>query len=410
MPSRSEPAAAGPASARVVCVHNRNRDGYEVPLALEEAGLLDCFVTDFYAGPRWHRWLPRFLARRYRPGLPAARSRLAIGSFMLQYAGEVLRLPMQRIFGRTDRMLGAAAARIARRHGAGLLAYSSYLNGDPGLAPGLPVIDFEYHPHPALTLDILEADFVHYPQVAWSIALERDAARNQRVNDAWRHADAVICASTMTRASLLRAGCPADRITVIPYGANGAALDAEPRPAGPCRFLFVGQGLQRKGLHHLAQAWRQAAPMDAELTIVSYRTDPGIRAMLDQPGIALLGHQSREALNALFRSADVFVMPSLVEGFGLVYLEALEAGCHVVGTMQTGLPDLRLSAAAASILPAGDIAALTDTISRLQARKSGGGFDPAAIQGEARKWTWKEFRAAIAAHVGQTLKRVSETP
>jgi len=409
MPSRSEPALADSVSVRMVCVHNRNRDGYEVPLALEEAGLLDCFVTDFYAAPRWHGVLPRFLARRYRPGLPASRSHLAIGSFVVQYLGEVLRLPMQRIFARTDRMLGAAAARLARRHGAGLLAYSSYLNGNPGLAPGRPVIDFEYHPHPALTLEVLEADFALHPQVAWSIEQERDAARNQRVNDAWQHADAVICASAMTRASLLRAGCPADRIRVIPYGANGDAPDAESRPEGPCRFLFVGQGLQRKGLHHLAQAWRQAAPANAELTIVSYRIDPGIRALLDQPGIVVVGHQSREALSALFRSADVFIMPSLVEGFGLVYLEALEAGCHVVGTAQTGLPDLKLTSAAASILPAGDIAALAAAITRLAAQKSNTGFDSIAIQQEARQWTWKEFRQAIAAHVAETLRRAGRT-
>ena len=394
---------------RVICVHNRNRDGYEVPLALEEAGLLAGFVTDFYADPCWHRFLPSFLARRYRPGLPAARAQPALASFVLQYAAEALRMPMQRVFGLTDRMLGSKAARLARREDAALLAYSSYLDGDPKLAPGRAVVDFEYHPHPALTMEILEADFQRHPEVAWSMALERKAAGNKRANDAWRHADSVICASAMTRASLERAGCPSDRISVIPYGSNGSAPDATERPFGPCRFLFVGQGLQRKGLHHLALAWRAAAPQGSELIVVSYRTDPGIVPLLDQHGIAVLGRQSREQLNALFRSADVFIMPSLVEGFGLVYLEALEAGCHVVGTMQTGLPDLALSDRAVTMVPAGDIAVLAATISKLESRKAAGWFDPVAIQAEVRRWSWKEFRKAIGIHVGQVLARVAST-
>lgn len=258
-------------------------------------------------------------------------------------------------------------------------------------------------------MEILEADFLHHPEVAWSMALERKAAGNQRTNDAWRYADLVLCASAMTRASLERAGCPSERIQVIPYGSNADAPDALPRPSGPCRFLFVGQGLQRKGLHHLALAWREAAPAGSELTIVSYRADPGILPLLDQPGITVLGRQSREELNALFRSADVFIMPSLVEGFGLVYLEALEAGCHVVGTPQTGLPDLGLSPRAATIVPAGDITALSATIKRLERGKLDGLFDPAAIQAEARRWSWKEFRGAVAAQVAQIVAHKAMT-
>ena len=63
--------------------------------------------------------------------------------------------------------------------------------------------------------------------------------------------------------------------------------------------------------------------------------------------------------------ADVFIMPSLIEGFGLTYLEALAAGCHIVGTANTGLPDLPLSAAARTLVPAGDILALSDVIEQL---------------------------------------------
>jgi len=91
-------------------------------------------------------------------------------------------------------------------------------------------------------------------------------------------------------------------------------------------------------------------------------------------------------------------MPSLIEGFGLVYLEALAAGCHVVGTENTGLPDLPLGPDARTLVPSGDIEALAATIERLIARHEAGGFDALAIASEARRWTWADFRERIADH------------
>ncbi len=214
----------------------------------------------------------------------------------------------------------------------------------------------------------------------------------------WKVADAVVCASDMTRRSLEYAGCPAERITTIPYGFAPPSFEPAPRPPGPCRFLFVGQGIQRKGLHHLLRAWRECPPPDSELTLVCYRIDPGIAALADMPGVRLLGRQSRPELDALYAASDVFVMPSLVEGFGLVYLEALAAGCHVIGTANTGLPNLPLDGDAATVLPAGDIPAIAGALRACAIRKAEGGFDPAAIAAQAGAWSWAQFRSAIADH------------
>ena len=402
MPVEDHSAPRAPAS-RFVCVINRNRDGYEVPLALHEAGLLDTFVSDFYARPSWRGWLPAFLARRCKQGLPAAKTAMGLASFVVQYTGEALKLPMHKVFRLSDRLLAQAAARRAARRGASLYAYASYLPQRPRLAAGAKIIDFEFHPHADLAIQILREDFARFPQVAWSMEREEAGLLRDRAEAPWRHADAVVCASAMTRRALEHVGCPPEKITVVPYGIAPSTAPVPQRAAGLCRFLYVGQGLSRKGLHHLAQGWRLAAPADAELTVVAYRIDPGIKAMLDQRGIRHLGYQSRAELDALFAESDVFIMPSLIEGFGLVYLEALQAGCHVVGTHNTGLPDLNLSAEAATVLPVGDLAAIADAITALAARKAAGGFDPAAIQAEGNRWTWAHFRAAIAGHAAQTL-------
>ncbi len=388
-----------------VCVHNRARDDYEVALALDEAGLLARLVTDFYCPDGLA--LPGPLGRRSRSGLPSAKTRSSLWSALLQYGGQALRRPMHKVFVASDRALARAAMREARRQNAGLYAYSSYFDGAPDLAPGCPVIDFEYHPHPGLALEILARDHALYPQVSWSFSREQEVATSETLTNSWQFADAVVCASSMTRKALIHAGCPDSRITIIPYGAQASPRIAAVRPAGSCRFLFVGQGVQRKGLHHLAEAWRRAAPINAQLTVISYLIDPGIAAQLNQAGITVLGRQDRQALDGLFRSADVFVMPSLVEGFGLVYLEALAAGCHVIGTHNTGLPDLPLTDLSATILDAGDIDGLIGAIQRLTAAKAGNSLDPAAIQAEGTAWTWADFRREIGAHAARTIQQAA---
>jgi len=112
----------------------------------------------------------------------------------------------------------------------------------------------------------------------------------------------------------------------------------------------------------------------------------------------VLGYQSREDLAALFAGADVFAMPSLVEGFGLVYLEALAQGCHVLCTANTGLPDLRLDDQAATLVEPGDLAGLSRALHALAGRARSGRFDRAAIAAAAATWTQADFRRAIAAH------------
>lgn len=393
-------------SGNFVCAINRARDGYQVPLALHEAGLLACFVTDFYSPDVPSACLPGPLRRRRVDGLPRSATSTSSAAFVVQSAAQLLGVPMQPVFRRTDRMLGRAAARSARRMSAHLYCYAPYLPPEQLIPRGSRRAIFEFHPLPGLAWELLAADHARYPQTAWSFAQEAADKRAEREQDAWRRADAVACASSITRKSLIHAGCDPARITILPYGFDthaalaGAALQSRGDRAD---FLFVGQGVQRKGLHHLIAAWQALDPADARLTLVCYRIDPGIRAMIRSPSIRLLEHQGRDALDQLYAQSDVFVMPSLLEGFGLVYLEALARGCHVVGTENSGLPDLRLPADAATVLRAGDVDSLAATIRRLAAAALAGRLDRQAITAASRRWTWADFRAGIADHARALL-------
>jgi glycosyltransferase involved in cell wall biosynthesis len=109
-----------------------------------------------------------------------------------------------------------------------------------------------------------------------------------------------------------------------------------------------------------------------------------------------LDRQSRADLWRLYNESDVFVMPSLVEGFGLVYLEALAAGCYAIGTDNTGLPDLAPSSAEGAIVPAGDADALAMALETAYGLHARGELDPQRIRDFAAGKVWAGFRRSVA--------------
>ena len=388
-------------ASRYICVINRNRDFYQVPLALQQSGLLETFVTDFYAPEKPPRWLPTLLAKRRIDGLPRDQTSGGWLSFLTQYTAEFLKLPMNRVFPVSDRFLAAKTGALARRSRQAVYAYHDYVPDD--LPGDVPLVVFAFHPMDVLESQILEEDAALYPEAAAALQREGRAVRRKPID--WGRAAAVVCASSFTARSLVQDGCDPAKITIIPYGLP----DVKPlknevkQEGGRAQFLFVGQGIARKGLHHLIRAWQAAPPKNAQLTIVSYRIEPEIAALIDHPSITLLGYLSRDELDRRMETADVFVMPSLIEGFGLVYLEALARGCHVMGTKNSGLPDLALDDGALSLVQAGDLAALSVSLQRAAERALAGGFDRGAIAAAASGWTQAHFRRTISEHAAAVL-------
>ena len=133
----------------------------------------------------------------------------------------------------------------------------------------------------------------------------------------------------MTRRSLLEVGAQEQICRVVPYGIDVIDLPEDESPTEAFNAVFVGSGGRRKGLHHLLHAWQRATlPPSSRLTLVCRVIDHEIgRLAAATPGVEVLKGVSSEELNALYARSSLFVMPSLMEGFGQVYLEALAQGC-----------------------------------------------------------------------------------
>ena len=398
-------------AGQFVCAFRGARDGYQAAVALAEGGLLDQLITDAYATAPL-RALAALAAppdhavhRRHAAGLPDHLVRSLWGTTVVEHARHRLGYAKRVTWLTLDRRFSLAAAARARRTGSDLLLYSPYaIEAFQARYPRTPKrVLFQYHPHPAMEARILADDQRAHPGFGESFTDGHGDAAPElvaREGEAWRHADLVICSSAFTKQSLIEAGCAAGICHVLPYGVDSAPV-AAPAPHVGLRALFVGSGGQRKGLHHLLLAWQRAAMGKADrLVLVCRAVDRGIEAMAAATfGVELIRGASPRQLEQLYGDSDLFVMPSLVEGFGHVYLEALSRGCPVLGTANSCLPDIGGEADGVFRVPAGDIVALSACLADLSRRRDHlQGLRPAA-RATAARYPWSAFRAGLRAIV-----------
>ena len=396
-----------------VCAFRGRRDSYQVPLALAERGRLGAFITEAYFTPTLRRvaaMLPRSLRRaaetRRHDGLPDRAIHCLWATAAAEKLLRIAGVAPAAIYELLDGRFGLAAARAADKAKANMLLYSPYawaaFSRDYDHVPRKFV--FQYHPHIQLEEQILSDDAAAFPDLfpAAESRLENVVAAKsplRRMADAsWSVADLTICASSFTARSLQEAGASPKSIRVTPYGVDLPPELANASTAGPFHALFVGTGTQRKGLHHLLLAWSRAKlASDSHLTVVARVVDSRLEDLVSATrGVELLRGVSVPQLQGLYRSASLFVMPSLVEGFGQVYLEALSHGLPVLGTANTCLPDIGGEDQGVFTTPPGDVARLAETLHAAQDFVRSDGIRSRARECAAAQ-TWARFRDDIGA-------------
>lgn len=131
-----------------------------------------------------------------------------------------------------------------------------------------------------------------------------------------------------------------ERITVATPGTDRAA-PARGSLDGTVRLLSVGALVPRKGFDVLIAALASIAGLPWRLTIAGDLTRSPATAAKVEADIAghrlagrvdLLGAVSTQHLAALYHSADVFVLASYFEGYGMAYAEAMAHGLPIIGT------------------------------------------------------------------------------
>jgi glycosyltransferase involved in cell wall biosynthesis len=178
-------------------------------------------------------------------------------------------------------------------------------------------------------------------------------------------ADHVLTVSELARRTYVEAGVPAEKVHAVPLGADLELFSpdgAGRRQDAPFTFLFSGATIRRKGFDLLLEAFgRAAGESGARLRIVGPRGDLG--HLLDGRAldhVEFLGPRTQPELAAELRRADVLVLPSRNDSYGMVVAEALASGTPVLISEMVGAKDLVIEGQTGWTVPVEDVSALAD--------------------------------------------------
>jgi glycosyltransferase involved in cell wall biosynthesis len=197
-----------------------------------------------------------------------------------------------------------------------------------------------------------------------------------------RAVDAYLAIGSLNRAYYLDHGVAAAKLFSMPYAVDNAFFQAEIARAAPERpllrarlglapdrpvILFAAKLIERKRPFDLLEAYARIARESAvHGAALLFAGDGPLRAALEGAiargaltGARVLGFQSQAQLAALYDLADVLVLPSERESWGLVVNEAMNAGCAIVVNDRIGAgADLVRGGDNGFVYPCGDVAAL----------------------------------------------------
>lgn len=183
----------------------------------------------------------------------------------------------------------------------------------------------------------------NYPELEFSLKSERCVIWNDKyyrdmVDEAYI-ADYVICASTYTKNTFCINGIKEDKLHVIPYGYDSGGASKTKVKKNVFNVLFVGGVNVMKGIPTLIQAFSELPYKDMRLTLIG-NTQSVIKNMINDERIVIKGFMPHNQLYNEYESANLFVFPSLSDGFGFAPLEAMSHGVPCIVTNTSGISDI----------------------------------------------------------------------
>lgn len=228
---------------------------------------------------------------------------------------------------------------------------------------------------PALALGYRQARVVYCPHGwAWDRPMGRLSRRLACLTERMlaHLSDQVVCISAHEVRTAQRCGLAADKLVLVRNAVNTVPPDpralARPLtwPAGTRRVLFVGRLDQQKGVDVLWRALEKLGPGAHALVAGAAVLADDTAAQLPR-NATLVGWVGPGELETLFAQAELLVVPSRWEGFGLVAAEAMRSGLPVVASAVGGLSEVVEHGVTGLLVEPGSPEALADAISSLTA-------------------------------------------
>ncbi len=385
-----------------------SRDYYQVSISLVEANKLGYLITDFYS-----KWPTSFFTKLRR--CDEIRGSQTISLYPFFVLAKLLSLStrfngVRKIL--VDYIFGFIAGAITLFKHDRAVVYSYYIEGFVAFYKLLgkrpkDLICFQVHPTPWYINKVIDQDLQLAQNAGFSL-FEKDVEASysprqiKRYIAAIEFCDSVICASSFTERSL-RDGTDLNiRVGIVPYGSKLAGNSLpDYKKSEKIRLVTVCQLTQRKGMHWAFEAMRLNNSIDCfDWIIVANKVDKEI-AKMAPTNVRFMSRLTNIELKNLFANSDLFLMPSLVEGFGLVYIEALSQGLPIVYTDNTGPNDFCLDSIHGFKVECSSLESLMKLFRRLEAAQDELAGMRKSCHELAIKIDWPNFRERLRVFIQQ---------
>lgn len=404
---------------KVTVSHSGKQHAYQHALSIQRLGCLHRFVTStYYRRDSWpdrvagfcppldmelrKRWLKgldsRRVTRSLRFEIPelwhrrVRRDRVAAELAMFQRDSAFDAWVAERFATESDifwGFQGSCLASLKAAREAHRLAVCEFATAHVRAAIRILTQEAERHPEWAGTISNL-----HFPD--WYV---------ERLEKEPHAAELCVAASGFTKQSLLEVGIPEDDILVLPLGADVEQFRYAPRRVDqPLKILFVGGIGQRKGIKYLLEAVQQLGSSHVELCLLGPL--PADTSVLDQfsSSFTYLGQTDQAGVVRHMHEADLLVLPSVFEGFGLVIIEAMATGMPVIASTHSVAPEVIDDGVHGFVLEPDDVQGLAEKLDWAASHRSELCEMGAQAGQRAREFSWE----AHTTRLGRLLAEIAE--
>jgi glycosyltransferase involved in cell wall biosynthesis len=369
---------------KIIVAQKGAREHYAVAQALHQRGMLAGLITDWYAFEHDKKRKAFQLFGGLGQSALAARCETIpdelVHSFpfrTLFWKWRVRRLAAQgrlyEAYAKTDEAFASAVARLKLPPHDVFFGYSyaslEMLRAEKqrGMLTVLDQID-----PGAVEFRIVADEMKQHPEIAGPPP-EFPTNNFDRNRREWELADIIIVNSEWSRKAIVAEGADPKTIEVLPLAyevdaGNRKSEIGNRKSEGPLRVLWLGQVNVRKGIHYLMAAARLLEGENVRFDVVGPLGILPEAAASAPRNLTFHGPVSRDRAAEWYRQSDVFVLPTLSDGFALTQLEALAHGLPVIATPNCG--SVVEHGKTGFIVPSRDAGALADAIRKFAADRT----------------------------------------
>ncbi len=379
---------------QIIVTHVSKQHVNQLLIALHRQQWLYRYYTAFAA----NRWLPLFrhsssitnqLKKRLYTEIPLDRIKSFVPAFVLEQVGRSVYWTIRN----SSRLFDYWVANALKNEGYDLLI--GYENAN------LHTFKAAKERGKITVLDLAQ---VHHNTIARinsryrldTLTAEQTRYIDQRKEQAFTYTDYVLTLSGFATDSLVEAGFAPDRIYQVALGIEtNLFTPIQKTVSGTLNLLFVGAIIERKGIRVLLDAFARLTDYNIHLTLVGPPGDA--QAALTNPiaGLTYLPYLHHEQLVTCYQQAHVFILPSLLDSWAQVVLEAMACGTPAIITEHTGAKDAVVQGGG-FVIPADNPDALVEKIMYFYNERSEITRIGAVARTIAEHYTWDHYHQQVS--------------